>query len=131
MILNASLGVLLVPIVLGLILAGIGTAFEMVIGRGLWSQKLAEAGMLLVFSPLLSFIACLLAIPVAVWALRRGFAGWAVACLAGMLATFVVFVVVNRDFDPAVLYVSMIFGLPFGGLYWLSARIMHRDVFTV
>ncbi len=131
MILNASLGVLLVPIVLGLILAGVGTAFEMLIGRGPWGQKLGEAGMLLVFSPFLSFFACLLAIPAAAWALRRGLAGWAVASLAGMFATFVVFAVVNRDLDLTVVYVSAIFGLPFGGLYWLSARIMHRDVFTV
>lgn len=115
--------------------AGIGVILSLII----WGLNLASlpvpmngfggAAMLLLYSPFISWAGFIPAIPVSIWALRNGWAGWFTALIAGALVGGLVFTLIARGSLEGFL-VGMPFGAGFSALFWCLARLKYRDVFV-
>lgn len=126
-----AMGVLLIPLLLSLGLGVTGWLLNNLTGFDRLAVGLRDMALILMMTPFLSFFGILAAVPTAIFALRRGVAGWLCAVLAGGVVGFVVFAVVTKDIKTGVLWLGLITGCPFGGLFWLSGRLARPSVFEV
>ena len=127
-LLVATLGTLVGAFLVGSALSMIVAALRMVLGPTAVSNTVWAFAAGLVYSPVLSWIGLIAAAPLAVWALRRGRAGWAVACGAGALVGLVVYGVLGGPLVETLIFGGGT-GLALGGLYWLSACLFAPDAF--
>ena len=91
-----------------------------------WRQFLDGIGLLLLGSPLLSWAALLVAVPVSGRLATVGRAGWGVAATAGAIAGLVMMIFVGGGliFDAEVIgYIAC--GIVMGLLYWIAIRLIH------
>ncbi len=120
----ASLITLIAPVVVGAslsILFAPAHGTDAAIGFG---GALFIAGFYLAFSFYLSWLGLLVALPLSIMAMRRGFAGWAVALLAGLAVGGLIGA--GLGLAP---WLTAPAGLIHGGTYWLALRLLAPAVF--
>jgi hypothetical protein len=122
---GASLITLIAPVLLGAILSvSAGALFGTETEAGL-GALLFTAGFFLAFSFYLSWTGLILAIPLAILAFRHGWAGWAMAVLAGISTGAVIYTVFGMEW-----FITMPAGALFGAVFWLSMRWLSPRSFS-
>ncbi len=100
------------------------------IGLQGFASPLGETGSVLIFSPFLSWAGLLPAIPLGIWALSKGWAGWLSAVIAGSIfGGFIWALIVAGDW--AALPIGMLIGAGFAALFGVCARMTNPKVFVV
>lgn len=83
---------------------------------------------LLVVSLPLSLAALTIAIPAAMFAMNKGYAGWLIATLAGGLVGSLIFAFF-LEIDNEGLLAGSLFGMAFGAVFWIGARVSTPAAF--
>ena len=81
---------------------------------------------LLIASPLLSWAALLVAIPISALLAKNGYAGWGIAAVMGAIAGFVALVLIGGPVaraDDTMAFVGV--GVFMAMIYWGVIRMMH------
>jgi len=124
-LLICALGMVLLPVLLGGLSVMVSSVIGGASGRGAFVRGLEEIGFVLMYSPVASWIGLLIGVPMAFIAMRLGFAGWLIAVVAGLVAGFLITLA-----QPGMEVFSMVaLGGVFGGLFWLSGRLVFRSAF--
>lgn len=113
---------------IGLALMLIGFGLQAVAQKGI-ASGFGGAAMILLYSPFFSWAGLIPAIPLAIWALRRGFGGWCTALGAGSIVGGFVLVLIARG-DFGAFPIGGMFGGGFAALYWLIGRFAYPSAFA-
>ncbi len=133
-ILTGTLAVLIGPVILGTIIVGLSGLFSMPSTPGTQTapvRMIELFGIMLVGSPVVSWIGLIFAIPISGIAATGGFAGWGVAAFGGFLAGLLM---AFLEYGVALTIGS--FGLGLIGLilalfYWGAIHFVHPTAIGV
>lgn len=123
-VLSGSLAVLIGAPLAGVILGAVDKALTV---EGSTAYRLCESiALVLVVSPMFSWIMLLAAVPLSIWAARKGIAGWGVAAIGGALAGVLSTVALNGRLvlHPEVFAFAGI-GVFMALSYWGAIRLIH------
>ncbi|MGJ8612330.1 MAG: hypothetical protein ACSHWY_14605, partial [Octadecabacter sp.] len=83
-------------------------------------------------SPLFSWLVLLAAVPLSIWAARKGFAGWGIAALGGACAGLLSTIIMNGRLvlHPEV-FAFVGIGVFMALAYWGAIRMMHPTAIGV
>lgn len=120
---------LIVPFCISVIAFALSILVDLA-GLATLSDLLNQVAALMMLS-FIGIIPCLfLAIPIALWALKIGYAGWLCALTSGGLVAYVFFEHV-MEIKPEGLPIGVGFGLTFSALFWLGLRRSTPAAFLV
>ncbi len=97
-------------------------------GLATLSDLLSQLASLMLLSFIGSIPCLLIAMPIALWALKIGYAGWVCALTSGGLVGYLFFKYA-MEFEPEALPIGVGFGLCFSALFWLGARLSTPTAF--
>jgi len=113
---------LLLPLLCGAALLALGSL--MPVAPEPSARAIVEGmGLVLVTSGIITAPVAALAVPLSYVAARRGYGGWAVALLGAVVLGGLAMGVLAGRPSPGTMISGAAYGLPFGLLYWLGARL--------
>ncbi|MQQ07683.1 hypothetical protein GFB49_04370 [Epibacterium sp. SM1979] len=107
----------ILPIVVGICLEAL-----VFLGVSALEDQAEAFGVLMGFSLMGVIPAIILTIPLAMFAIKTGFAGWAVATASGGIVGYLLFRYVF-DFDGIALLLGAGFGVAYAAIFWFAARL--------
>ena len=119
--LTILLTMLFIPPLVGLILIAAST---LNLGQLSWGGE--QAGIIVMWSPLFSWIVLLGAIPASHFAARAGFSGWGVAVIGGLIVGFLMAFVLDGVSPVSAQETPFVaICVPFALMYWGVVRVMR------
>ncbi len=135
-ILTGCLAVLITSPFLGFLILGLNDAIlapvEYIPEQNTTYHYIASIALILLGSPLFSWAALIVAVPVSGVLAREGFAGWGVAALLGAVIGFIIGLILGGGLTPTS-DVEMFTGcgILLALIYWGAIRVMHPTMFGV